>query len=170
MLYDEQPVTFKASWNQRLRWTKGFYQVFARYGKDLVKGIVLRHSFQCYDMLMVIAPATLLTLASLLFNGGCLLAGLASGTLAVAECAASGLGGCLLSVYFSLLAFGIVTLITEQKQIHCSKPRQILYLLMFPVFIFTYIPMAVVALRKNVTWKHIPHSILCTADQICEKK
>ena len=39
-----------------------------------------------------------------------------------------------------------------------------------PVFIFTYIPMAVVALRKNVTWKHIPHSILCTADQICEKK
>ena len=170
ILYDEQPVTFKASWNQRLRWTKGFYQVFARYGKDLVKGIVLRHSFQCYDMLMVIAPATLLTLASLLFNGGCLLAGLASGTLVVAECAASGLGGCLLSVYFSLLAFGIVTLITEQKQIHCSKPRQILYLLMFPVFIFTYIPMAVVALRKNVTWKHIPHSILCTADQICEKK
>ena len=170
VLYDEQPVTFKASWNQRLRWTKGFYQVFARYGKDLVKGIVLRHSFQCYDMLMVIAPATLLTLASLLFNGGCLLAGLASGTLAVAECAASGLGGCLLSVYFSLLAFGIVTLIAEQKQIHCSKPRQILYLLMFPVFIFTYIPMAVVALRKNVTWKHIPHSILCTADQICEKK
>lgn len=113
-------------------WTKGFYQVFARYGKDLVKGIVLRHSFQCYDMLMVIAPATLLTLASLLFNGGCLLAGLASGTLVVAECAASGLGGCLLSVYFSLLAFGIVTLIAEQKQIHCSKPRQILYLLMFP--------------------------------------
>ena len=63
----------------------------------------------------------------------------------MAECAASGLGGCLLSVYFSLLAFGIVTLIAEQKQIHCSKPRQILYLLMFPVFIFTYIPMAVVA-------------------------
>ena len=46
----------------------------------------------------------------------------------------------------------------------------LLYLLMFPVFIFTYIPMAVVALRKNVTWKSIPHSILCTPDQICGKK
>lgn len=25
--FDEQPVTFKASWKQRMRWTKGFYQV-----------------------------------------------------------------------------------------------------------------------------------------------
>lgn len=169
VLYDEQPATFKASWNQRLRWTKGFYQVFARYGWALVKGI-FRGSFQCYDMLMVIAPATLLTLASLLFNGGWLLAGLAAASPIVVESAALGMGGCLLSVYCTLLVFGTVTLITEQKQIHCSVPRQILYLLFFPVFIFTYIPMAVVALRKNVTWKSIPHSILCTPDQICSKK
>lgn len=169
VLYDEQPATFKASWNQRLRWTKGFYQVFARYGWALVKGI-FRGSFQCYDMLMVIAPATLLTLASLLFNGGCLLAGLASASPIVVESAALGMGGCLLSVYLTLLVFGSVTLLTEQKQIHCSVSRQILYLFFFPVFIFTYIPMAVVALRKNVTWKSIPHSILCTPDQICGKK
>lgn len=169
VLYDEQPATFKASWNQRLRWTKGFYQVFARYGWALVKGI-FRGSFQCYDMLMVIAPATLLTLASLLFNGGCLLAGLVAASPIVVESAALGMGGCLLSVYCTLFIFGIVTLISEQKQIHCSVPRQILYLFFFPVFIFTYIPMAVVALRKNVTWKSIPHSILCTPDQICSKK
>lgn len=170
VLYDEQPSTFRASWNQRLRWTKGFYQVFAHYGKDLMKGIVFRHSFQCYDMLMVIAPATLITLASLLFNSGFLLAGLVSGKALVIEAAALSMGGCLASIYCSLFAFGAVTLMTEQKQIHCSRVRQVLYLFLFPVFIFTYIPMAVVALRKNVTWKHIPHSILCTADQICEKK
>ena len=33
--FDEQPVTFKASWKQRMRWTKGFYQVFFTYGKHL---------------------------------------------------------------------------------------------------------------------------------------
>ena len=65
VLYDEQPETFKASWNQRLRWTKGFYQVFAHFGRGLLGGIFKRHSFQCYDMLMVIAPATLITLTSL---------------------------------------------------------------------------------------------------------
>ena len=39
MLYDEQPLTFRDSWNQRFRWAKGFYQVFFGYGGKLVKGI-----------------------------------------------------------------------------------------------------------------------------------
>lgn len=170
VLYDEQPTTFRASWNQRMRWTKGFYQVFAHYGRDLVRGICRDRSFQCFDMLMFVASATLITLASLLFNGGCLLAGLVFGSVALAENAAMGVGGCLAGIYCALLAAGGITLVTEQKQIHCSVPRQIGYLLLFPVFIFTYIPMTVAALRKKVGWKHIPHSILCTADQICEKK
>ena len=60
MLYDEQPITFQDSWNQRFRWAKGFYQVFGRYGARLVKGIVKNDRgfrFACYDMLMTIAPA-----------------------------------------------------------------------------------------------------------------
>lgn len=169
VLYDEQPVTFLASWNQRMRWTKGFYQVFAHYGRRLVKGIA-RRSFQCYDMLMVIAPATLITLASLLFNAAFVAAGLVVGSTATVAAAALSLGGCLGSIYLTLFLFGAVTLITEQQQIHCSVKRQIFYLFFFPVFIFTYIPMAVVALKKNVTWKHIPHSVLCTPEQICSKK
>ena len=32
ILYDEQPITFRDSWNQRFRWAKGFYQVFWHYG------------------------------------------------------------------------------------------------------------------------------------------
>ena len=31
ILYDEQPVTFRQSWRQRLRWSKGFLQVFRYY-------------------------------------------------------------------------------------------------------------------------------------------
>lgn len=170
ILYDEQPVTFRASWNQRLRWTKGFYQVFANYGGLLCKGIARDHSFQCYDMLMVIAPATLLTLTSLLANIFFALLGVSAGNMLITETAAAAFGGCLLSIYVSLFAFGAVTLLAEQKRIYCSRPKQVLYLFTFPVFIFTYIPMAVVALRKNITWKHIPHTILCPADQICSKK
>ena len=36
ILYDEQPTLFRQSYNQRLRWAKGFYQVFAKYGLGLV--------------------------------------------------------------------------------------------------------------------------------------
>jgi cellulose synthase/poly-beta-1,6-N-acetylglucosamine synthase-like glycosyltransferase len=32
MVYDESTEDFKQSWNQRLRWSKGFYQVIGKYG------------------------------------------------------------------------------------------------------------------------------------------
>ena len=64
IIYDEQPTTFKASWNQRLRWSKGFYQVFFNYGGKLCKNIFKKHSFAAYDMFMTIAPGVLLTLAT----------------------------------------------------------------------------------------------------------
>ena len=40
ILYDEQPVTFAQSWRQRLRWSKGFLQVFRYYGPALIKRAV----------------------------------------------------------------------------------------------------------------------------------
>ena len=53
MLYDEQPTKFKQSWNQRKRWARGYAQVFAEYGNDMIKSI-LRGSFAAYDMCMSI--------------------------------------------------------------------------------------------------------------------
>ena len=70
ILYDEQPVTFKQSWDQRLRWSKGFYQVDAKYGLALAKGMFTskKSRFACYDMLMTVAPGMLLTLTMLVVN------------------------------------------------------------------------------------------------------
>ena len=170
ILYDEQPITFRASWNQRLRWTKGFYQVFLKYGKKLCKGAAIEQNLQCYDMLMVIAPAMLVTLISLLTNLFFDIFGFLTRNLYISQTATIAFIGCLLNIYISLFLFGAITLLAEQKRIYCSKPKQVLYLFTFPIFIFTYIPMAVIALKKNITWKHIPHTILCNTDQICKKK
>ena len=73
--FDEQPVTFKASWKQRMRWTKGFYQVFFTYGKHLVKSTFRYHRFAAYDMFMTIAPGMLLSLISMLANATFLIVG-----------------------------------------------------------------------------------------------
>ena len=86
-------------------------------------------------MLMVIAPATLLTLTSLLANILFVVLGLSISNPLVIRAAARAFGGCLLSIYLSLFAFGAVTLIAEQKRIYCSRAKQILYLFTFPVFI-----------------------------------
>lgn len=167
IVYDEQPVQFKASWKQRMRWAKGFYQVFARYGRALVNGC-LHHSFQCYDMLMTIAPALLISLLGLGINGTMLLYGLATDQLILADSCLSAILAGFGSSYVSLFFFGVITTISEWDKIYCSTPKKILYLFTFPVFIFTYIPIAVAALVRPVRWEPIQHSICKNVQQITQ--
>lgn len=161
VLYDEQPVTFEQSWNQRLRWSKGFYQVFARYGKKLLGGVIKHRSFSCYDMLMTVAPAMLLTLASVAVNAFFFISAMLSTPVAVGlmkvtlSSILSSFGG----FYLTLLFFATVTVITEWKRINTTTARKILYTFTFPLFIFTYIPIAIVALFRKIEWKPIAHTI-----------
>ncbi len=71
VVYDEQPTTFRQSWDQRLRWSKGFYQVDREYTLPLLKGCFRRGRLgtSCYDMFVTVAPGMLLTLLMILFNG-----------------------------------------------------------------------------------------------------
>ncbi len=81
VLYDEQPTTFRDSWNQRFRWAKGFYQVFWHYAGGLFKGIFKNergYKFACYDMLMTISPGMLLSIISIIFNAVIVVLGRAS--------------------------------------------------------------------------------------------
>jgi len=158
VLYDEQPVSFKTSWNQRMRWTKGFYQVIRRYGVKLLRGCFKGKKFQCFDMLMTIAPATLLTLAMLLVNFWLVGYGLAFSRYRIIDTALAAIWDGICGVYLSLFFFGLVTTITEWKQIYCSAFKKFLYLFTFPVFMFTYVPISIAALFKKVSWEPIQHT------------
>ena len=112
---------------------------------------------------MVIAPATLLTLTSLLANILFVVLGLSISNPLVIRAAARAFGGCLLSIYLSLFAFGA-------RHADCGAEADILQQgktdpvsVYLPCIYFHLYSHAVVALRKNVTWKQIPHTILCTA-------
>lgn len=166
VLYDEQPTRFKDSWNQRLRWTKGFYQVFFRYGKQLFKGIFKKKGFQCFDMMMVIAPATILSVITALGNGSVLVYGFLANRPGIVEMALIELLMTLAGIYFSLFMFGTLTTVTEWKRIHCRSSKKIIYLFSFPVFMLTYVPIGVVAMFKKVTWTPINHSIIKSVQQI----
>ena len=76
------------------------------------------------------------------------------------------IGGSLLGIYLSLLFFGTVTTITEWRQIHCPARKKLLYVFTFPIFIFTYIPIAVEALFKKVTWVPIRHTVVKSVGEI----
>lgn len=158
VFYDEQPVTFKQSWTQRMRWAKGFLQVYRNYGFGLFKGIFKKNSFSCFDMTMNILPAFIFTVSNMIFNWGMLIYSLIRFGSASPEVIFYSFNFILVS-YVTMFVLGIVTLITERKNILCKKSKAFLHLFMFPVFMLSYIPISIVALFKKVGWKQISHSV-----------
>ena len=79
VLYDEQPTKFSQSWFQRLRWSKGFLQVWMKYGNRLLKNVFTKRCPACYDMTMTIAPAFFLTISCVVINIAAEIFGLAIG-------------------------------------------------------------------------------------------
>ena len=164
MLYDEQPLTFRDSWNQRFRWAKGFYQVFAHYAGGLVKGTLTNprgYRFACYDMLMTIAPGMLLSIISILFNTIIIVLA-ATGVMSTGVAIASSVTSvvfCLCNYIVFMFVFGVLTTFVEWDSIRTTTAKKIRYMFTFPFFMLTYIPIALIALVKKAAWKPIRHSI-----------
>ena len=160
-LFDEQPVTFRQSWRQRMRWSKGYLQVVRQYGGKLLAGI-FKGSFSCYDMSMNILPAFVLSVLSTVSNLSLLTlqiangAGTAEATLAILQM--------LGSMYLTLFVIGAITTATQWKKLHTTAWKKVLYAFTFPVFMFTYLPISIAALFAKVEWKPITHSV--TAKQV----
>ena len=165
MLYDEQPVKFQQSFRQRMRWAKGFFQVFHRYGLDLFKGSLQRNT-SCYDMLMVIMPAIILTLFTLIFNVSMILFG--DYTTYQDDLIMMMMGRMILNMYLMLVFIATVTTATQWKNIHTTSFKKLAYIFTFPFFMFTYIPITIVAFFKKVEWQPIEHSRAKTLAEIKE--
>lgn len=164
--YDEQPTSFRQSCRQRMRWAKGYIQVFRKYGGRLLKG-ALCGSFACFDMSMAIMPAVVLTAACVLINSVSAVLTLAAGgsllpiLLSVGESA--------LNVYLTLFAVGAITTVTEWKSIPASAAKKLLYAFTFPLFMLTYVPISFAALFAKVEWKPIEHSVSLSCDELWQK-
>ena len=112
-------------------------------------------------MLMTVAPAMLLTLTSVAVNALVFFGASFSAPVAVRvmEVTLSSIIGSFLGFYLTLLFFGAVTTITQWKHINTTAYKKVLYTLTFPLCIFTYIPIAIVALFRKIEWKPIAHTI-----------
>lgn len=155
MLYDEQPEKFSQSWKQRLRWAKGFIQVFQSYGRELITNIFKKKSFACYDMMLTIVPGMIVTFITcsvyLLYGIYRFSVGLSVMGVIVLMIKA------LFGMYCILYFFGFITTVTEWDKIHSTPAKKIAYTFTFPLFMLTYIPIGIVALFKNVKWEQIEH-------------
>ena len=162
--YDEQPISFRQSWAQRLRWSRGYLQVFKKYGRALISGI-FSGSFSCYDMAMSIMPAAVLTGLSIVVNLGAALVNVLYyhewGVLGVSALQT------LVNLYLTLFIIGAITTATEWKSIHCEPAKKTFYVFTFPLFMLSYVPIVIHSLFVTPEWTHIDHTRTLDVQQIC---
>lgn len=169
VIYDEQPTSFRQSWDQRLRWSKGFYQVDGQYGLSLIKGIFRggRKGLGCYDLLLTVTPGVLLSVLGGALNLMVLLVCLTAPAYVVNR-VLDLTGGFLLegfaNFYAGMFLYGLLTVLSEWRQIKATAGQKLKYLFAFPLFMLTYIPISVAALFQKVEWKPIAHRSLAQID------
>ncbi len=166
VFFDEQPIRFVDSWNQRLRWTRGFYQVLFAKGGQLLKGIFKKGGFVCYDVLTIISPGIVFA-----FNCVVMFFLLLIKSDLVPKTFVTLLGQQILmaTVGTYILAFflGLLVTVTEWDKILCSAGKKILYLFTFPIFMLTYVPIAILAMFVDVKWSQIKHPVaISNADML----
>ena len=163
MIYDEQPTTFRQSWDQRLRWSKGFYQVDVKYGLSLLKNSfrIDRKGWTCYDLLMTVAPGMLLTILTLAFNVILCMVCISQPIYIARRVVAITFGflwNTLFNFYIGLFIYGFLTILTEWRKIKATPMQKLGYLFTFPLFMFTYVPISLAAMVQKVEWKPIYHT------------
>lgn len=162
--FDEQPSSFKISWNQRLRWAKGKYQVFAKYGTPILKKVFSKDFIIGYDAFTNIAPTNLMILLSCVLTFIRMVVASDSFELLFVS-ALVGIG----RAYLSLFCFGIITLVLNWNKIRSQALIKILSVFSYPIHVFMYIPIYAVALFKSVKWEPIHHTVGKTVVEICDK-
>ncbi|MCI5862398.1 MAG: glycosyltransferase family 2 protein [Lachnospiraceae bacterium] len=174
MFYDEQPSSFMQSWHQRLRWTKGFYQVQWHYGYKLFKRFFTKPSMMLskYDAFMTLAPSTIFTLISAALTIISVALNIKDVEMAMSMAPETfmAMGTGVIQFYLITFIWGLFTIITEWDKIVAPNGKKILYLFTYPLFMFTYVPMAFFALFTKVTWKPIKHTVSKTASDFNNEK
>lgn len=161
--YDEQPIHFKQSWNQRIRWCKGFSQANKIYSKQLLKSGIKDKGKARLDKIMYsfgIIPfaATLATLVAyqvLHLTLG--FVGIGTGEplwYLPFIC----FGAATFALYLFLVLYTVCLIIADKKNNNLSFGNALVCCLMNPIFILLYIPIFITSsFKKEVKWVAIEH-------------
>lgn len=162
--YDEQPTNLKTSWNQRLRWVKGFSQVNKKYRKELLKSVIYKkeNKNSKIEFLMNIIPVLALLLTAFLYSFFTLGLGISGSILGIEERwkVYMAFGISVVSIYVFYVLYMALMLFLERKRINITFWHAVSCALMGPFFMSLYIPITFVSIfKKNVEWKPIIHNV-----------
>lgn len=166
ILYDEQPLTFRQSWKQRTRWIQGGFQVSLKYGAALFKGLVTRLGWTAHTCMELLT----LSLWGYGLSGLAAVLGVVLSALTLSPVGfAISIGLMLLGAYCALAFMGFWTVLLEWKRIRATKGRKILSIFTFPIFMMTFVPIAIIALFRKYSWEPIEHTVAISATELTKK-
>lgn len=159
VLFDEQPTSFRVSVKQRTRWVQGSLQVSRRYAADYLRGIARggRTAWTSFEAATLsvwgygLSGAGFLCRALLAALDGKLLP-----TLALSLCTA----------YLSMAAIGALTAAAEHRRIRASKLQLLRSVLTFPIYMLSFIPIALLAVFKKFEWQPVPHTAAISVSEL----
>ena len=153
--YDEYPKKFNSSWSQRKRWSAGIYRCMHLYNLKLIINFVKTGNFAALDMFMIYLGPLMQVLGfiSLVW-------------LIIFRIVGVNLHD-IFSTFFALdwLCFAIGYIVNVLLCLfvlyykHKKVSNIISGLILFPVFIITWIPINIVCLfKKQTKWEEITHN------------
>lgn len=153
IVWDEKPLTFKASWNQRKRWAQGQFDVAHRYIPRMLREGIRRRDIRILDGCLHLIQPHFMIISTLFI---------------VLSYVQMGLGRQFFTNIYTFLPAELFTIITLGQYLLPViillklnvKPKAWLYLLLYPVFIYSWIPIIFLGFihRNEHEWSHTQHT------------
>lgn len=162
VFYDEQPVKFKDTINQRIRWIRGYFDVRRMYNKKMFKaldkndknyGSKLDEAIGIVPYIFMVVGLVIWFLSSIFFITYNLLLHDNVWKRHLLELIIF-----MLFVYFVLFIMTLVIVMLEGNKIDLTLKSKIKVLFFNPIFMISYVPCAIKALTlKEVKWTRVEH-------------
>ena len=162
VFYDEQPVKFKDTINQRIRWIRGYFDVRRMYNRKMFKaldkkdknyGSKLDEAIGIVPYIFMVVGLVIWFLSLIFFITYNLLLHNNGWKRHLLELAIY-----MLVVYFVLFIMTLVIVILEGNKIDLTLKSKLKVLFFNPIFMISYVPCAIKALTlKEVKWTRVEH-------------
>ncbi|NUU79943.1 glycosyltransferase family 2 protein [Paenibacillus xylanilyticus] len=166
-VFDEKPLTFKASARQRLRWMQGHFTVARRYffpllwqsikERSLVKFDLAVYGVNVYVVLLTFLMTAVMWVDTAIFSGPHI---------------ANIYGYFPLWVGFVAIGLNILTFLLSMALEKVTFAKVYLYLIVFPIYLLSWYPITFYAFftQNNKQWSHTQHTRVVRLDEVQSKQ
>ncbi len=163
IVYDEKPLTFKQSWNQRKRWAQGQFDVAHRFIPKMLKAGIQQRDIRILDGCLHLLQPHFLILSTFFV--------VISYLQLLFPPFYTNIYNFMPSELLTIIMLGqyILPIIILLKI--RVKPKAWFYLLLYPIFIYSWIPIVFLGFihRNEHEWSHTKHTRAVSYDELMQQ-